>query len=144
MKANNYSLLNNRVITIAIILLGLVVLFGHGTSRASGQNETVVERRISASEAKRIMTDSANVIILDVRTEQEFRQSRIKNSVNFPVNEIKENASIVIPDKNALILVYCRSGGRSRTAANTLISIGYTNVYDFGGIQSWGYGTVRE
>jgi len=113
---------------------------GQGT-RASGQNGAP-ERRISATEAKQIMSDSASVVILDVRTEEEFRAKHIKNAVLLPVNEIKENAPSILPDKNALILVYCRSGRRSQTATQTLISMGYTNVYDFGGIETWGYETI--
>jgi rhodanese-related sulfurtransferase len=134
-----YSLLNNRTITIAMVLLVLLVLFGHCAN--SGQSEAI-ERRISSAEAKKIMDDSANVIILDVRTEEEYRAKHIENAVLLPVGEIKERAHIVIPDKNALILVHCRRGGRSKAATDTLISMGYTNVYDFGGIETWGYGTV--
>jgi len=101
-------------------------------------------RRISASEAKRIMDENTEVVILDVRNYSEFTQQRIKKAFLLPLNYIERDAESLLPDKSAIILVYCRRGNRSRTAANTLISMGYTNVYDFGGIEAWPYGTVRD
>ena len=77
--------------------------------------------------------------MLDVRTEQEFASSRIPGAILMPSNTIRAEARYVLKDKNALILVYCRSGNRSQTATQLLISLGYTNVYDMGGINSWPY-----
>jgi len=101
-------------------------------------------RRISPQEARSIMNENSNVVILDVRTEREFRENRIANSILLPFDEIEENAEILLPDKDAQILVYCRRGIRSRVAANMLISLGYTNVLDFGGLDAWSFGTVRN
>jgi len=101
-------------------------------------------RRISAQEAREIMNENPEVVILDVRTPQEFKESRIKNAISLPFTEIIENAEFVLPDKDVQILVYCRRGMRSRVAANKLISLGYTNVLDFGGLDDWNYEIERE
>jgi len=87
---------------------------------------------------------NSGAILLDVRTEAEFRAQRIPGSILLPVNEVEAKAAAMLPDKNALILVYCRSGNRSRAAATKLISLGYTNVYDFGGIIEWPYATEKN
>jgi len=89
-----------------------------------------------------MMTESDDYILLDVRTEEEYRDQRIDGSVLIPVDEISIRAEAELPDKDATILVYCRSGRRSASAAEELAALGYTNVYDFGGIQSWPYETV--
>ena len=92
-------------------------------------------RLISPQEARNIMNENSEVVILDVRTAQEFKENRIKNAISLPFTEIEERAATLLPDKDAQILVYCRRGVRSRVAANKLISLGYTNVLDFGGLQ---------
>lgn len=94
--------------------------------------------RISASEAREKMRDP-NVIILDVRTRREFETGRISGAILLPNFELRERAEFVLPDKNAEILVYCRSGVRSHDAAYELLALGYTNVCDFGGILDWPY-----
>lgn len=96
-------------------------------------------KKISAEDAKKII-DSENIIILDVRTPEEYNSGHIENAVLLPVTEIPDKAEEILPEKDAKILVYCRSGNRSETAARELINMGYTNVYDFGGIHSWPYG----
>lgn len=78
-----------------------------------------------------------DVIILDVRTQAEFAEGHIPNALLLPDNEIKQRAEELLPDKEQTILVYCRSGRRSELAAKELIQLGYTNVYDFGGILDW-------
>jgi len=106
------------------------------TSFEPEQTQKVGEyMKISAAEAQKMM--SGDVIILDVRTQEEYDSGHIKDAILLPYDEISIKAESVIPDKNAVILVYCRSGGRSRVAANELIDIGYTEVYDFGGVMSW-------
>ena len=101
-------------------------------------------RLISPQEARNIMTENSEVVILDVRTPQEFKESRIKNAISLPFTEINENAAIVLPDKDAQILVYCRRGMRSRIAANKLIYLGFTNVLDFGGLDDWSYEIEKD
>jgi len=85
------------------------------------------------------MQANPGAIILDVRTQQEYDNERIPGAILLPDYEVKDLAEEVIPNKNAVILVYCHGGTRSKSAANTLAAAGYTNVYDCGGISSWPY-----
>ena len=97
--------------------------------------------KISAEKAKKILDENSNALLLDVRRETEYKEKHITGAILFPVTEIKEKAAEKLPDKNALILVYCRSGVRSKDAANQLVSMGYVKVYDLGGIINWPYDT---
>ena len=106
------------------------------TDRAYGQNEL---RRIDQSRARAMMDANPDAIILDVRTQQEFDDERIPGAFLLPYDKTAEYAPQVLPDKDAVILVYCRSGRRSVIAGNDLVAMGYTNVYEFGGILSWPY-----
>jgi len=78
-----------------------------------------------------------DVIILDVRTQSEFNEGHIPNAILLPYNDIKDKAKIILLDMDQVILVYCRSGRRSELAAKDLIDMGFTSVYDFGGIIDW-------
>ena len=98
---------------------------------------------ITATKAKEIIDTVENVIILDVRTQEEFKQSRIPNSILIPNYEIASRAEKELPDKNAIILIYCRSGNRSASATKEMRAMGYTRVYDFGGIIDWPYETIK-
>jgi len=97
-------------------------------------------KKITAEEAKTLM-EKEEVIILDVRTEEEFADIRIEGAVLIPDYEIEALAEEMLPDKDATILVYCRTGRRSEEASRSLINMGYTRVYDFGGIVDWEYET---
>lgn len=101
-----------------------------------------VYQKISAVEAKAILDGDLPFILLDVRTEAEFLEKRIAGAILIPDDEIASRAEQELPEKDALILVYCRSGRRSAQAAAALASMGYTNVYDFGGILDWPYETT--
>jgi rhodanese-related sulfurtransferase len=101
-------------------------------------------RKISAEEAYQIMQNTDEYILLDVRTISEYNEEHIYSAVLIPDYEIENRAAAELPDKNALILIYCRSGRRSANAAKELIKLGYTKVYDFGGIIDWRYDTVRR
>ena len=92
-------------------------------------------KKISAVKAREMMGE--DVIILDVRTRSEFNEGHIPNAILLPYNEIKDKAETILPDINKTILVYCRTGRRSELAAKDLIDMGYTNVFDFGGIIDW-------
>ena len=89
------------------------------------------------------MDSTEDVIILDVREQNEYDEGHIANAILLPYTEIEDKAEKVLPDKEALILVYCRSGRRSKIAAESLAELGYTNVKEFGGIIDWKYGTVK-
>ena len=96
-------------------------------------------RQITGKEAKEMMDTLEDCIILDVRTEQEYKMGHIPGATLIPVEVITEKAPDRLTDKNAVILVYCRSGNRSKTASQALAEMGYVNVYEFGGINTWEY-----
>ena len=98
--------------------------------------------QITPAEAKEIMDEREDYIILDVRTQEEFDEAHIDGAILIPDYEIADKAESTLKDKNQLILVYCRSGRRSKLAANELVTLGYTNVKEFGGIIDWPYETV--
>lgn len=104
----------------------------------------VAYQKISAKEAKEMMEKGEYGVILDVRTLEEYNEGHIEGATLLPNDEIKEKAEITLYDKEEVILVYCRSGRRSESAAKELIEMGYTNVYDFGGIIDWSYEIVKE
>ena len=95
--------------------------------------------KISASKAKTMM-EEGGVIIVDVRTQAEYDEGHIANAILIPNETIGSTQPSLLPDKDAVILVYCRSGNRSKQAADKLVAMGYTKVYDFGGIIDWPYG----
>lgn len=101
-------------------------------------------RQINAEEAMEIMEKESGYIILDVRTSEEFQEKHIPNAINIPNETIGNGEMKELPDKDQLILVYCRSGNRSKQAAEKLVKLGYTNIVEFGGINSWTGDTVSE
>ena len=107
------------------------------------KGDATMYKQISAKEAYNIMGSEEDVIILDVREQDEFDEGHIPGALLLPYTEIIDRAEDVLPDKDKLILVYCRSGRRSKIAADSLVSLGYTNVMEFGGIIDWPYETVK-
>ncbi len=103
---------------------------------------TPTYHKITDKEAHDMMADSKAYTLLDVRTEEEFNESRIDGAMLIPFDELKDRAAAELTDKDARIFVYCRTGRRSEIAAKELVAMGYTNVYDFGGIVDWTYDTV--
>lgn len=99
--------------------------------------------QITQEEAKKIMDTQTDYVLLDTRTDEEFAQGHIEGAIMIPEYEITEKAESVIPDKDTLILVYCRSGRRSKIASMLLVELGYTNVKEFGGIIDWEYEIVK-
>lgn len=99
-------------------------------------------RQVTAEEAIALMEKESGYIILDVRTAQEYSEKHIPKAVNIPNESIGTEELPALPDKNQLILVYCRSGNRSKQASEKLAALGYTNVVEFGGINSWPGETV--
>lgn len=94
-------------------------------------------RQISIDDAVRIMREEKNYIILDVRRPDEYSEGHIPNAINIPNEEISASEIRELPDRAQLILVYCRSGRRSKEAAEKLVKLGYTNIVEFGGILDW-------
>jgi len=115
------------------------------TSELIQQNdpEFAEHYKITAEEAKEIMDSGGEYILLDVRTDAEYNEGHIEGAILIPDYEIKDRAESELPDKTSVILIYCRSGRRSANVAYELAAMGYTKVYDFGGIIDWGYGTVE-
>ena len=102
---------------------------------------TATYRSVSAQEAKELMETESDYVILDVREASEYAERHIPGAKLLPVGEIEDIAEVELPYKKPLILVYCRSGNRSKTAAEALAKLGYTNVVEFGGINDWPYET---
>lgn len=118
------------------VLLALLLMAGCG-----GGGKEASYRQISQEEAKKMM-DTQEVVILDVREQDEYDGGHIPGAVLLPVGTIDEDAAAaVIPEKDTTVLVYCRSGNRSKTASAALAELGYANVYEFGGIKTWPYET---
>ena len=99
---------------------------------------------ITPQEAKRIMDTCPDCTILDVRRPDEFEKGHIPGAINIPHTEISDRAQEVLKDKDALILVYCRSGRRSKFASQLLANMRYTNIMEFGGILDWPYEVVKD
>ena len=103
------------------------------------KGEKAMYEQITPEEAKKIMDSGEEHIILDTREQDEFDEGHIPNAILIAYTEIENKAIELIPDKDKLILVYCRSGRRSKIAAESLAKLGYTNVKEFGGIIDWPY-----
>lgn len=126
-----------RILPLFLLLL-LLTGCGGTASNASSENDY---QQISQEEAKEMM-DTQDVIILDVREQDEYDSGHIPGALLLPVGTIdEETAAEVIPEKDSTVLVYCRSGNRSKTASSALAELGYTNIYEFGGINTWPYET---
>lgn len=120
-----------------LLLFPLLLLLGE----CSGNMTDSSYQQITQEEAKEMM-DTQDVVILDVREQNEYDGGHIPGAVLLPVGTIDEAAAAeVIPDKDSTVLVYCRSGNRSKTASSKLAELGYTNIYEFGGINTWPYET---
>ena len=126
---------------LALMLLISLSLFGLNSCQGGGSTPTY--EQITPKEAKTIMDTETDYIIIDARTEEEFAEGHIENAILIPEYEIKDRAEKELPDKDALILVYCRSGRRSKIASEELVNLGYTNVKEFGGIIDWPYDVVK-
>ena len=119
------------------VFLAAILLVG-----CSVPKETASYRQISMDEAITMMEEESGYIILDVRTPEEFADKHIPGAVNIPNETIGTEEIPELPNKDQLILVYCRSGNRSKQASEKLADMGYTNVVEFGGINSWPGETV--
>lgn len=123
-----------------ILLFTMILAFsGCGTTP---QADSVGYQQITAEEAKAMIDELEDEIILDVREQEEYDEKHIPDAILLPVGMIDEDtAEGLIPEKDSVVLVYCRSGNRSKTASSALAELGYTQVYEFGGINDWPYET---
>ena len=118
-------------------LMALLLLAGCGA-----QSEESTYRQVNAEEADSMMEEESGYIILDVRTAQEYSEKHIPGAINIPNETIGTEDIPELPDKEQLILVYCRSGNRSKQASEKLVKLGYSNIVEFGGINDWTGETV--
>ena len=118
-------------------------LFGLCACGEENKTPTPSYEQISAEKAKEFMDTEKDYVILDARTQEEFNEGHIDGAIMIPEYEVSTRAEKELPDKDQLILVYCRSGRRSKIAAQALVDIGYTNVKEFGGIIDWPYEIVK-
>ena len=122
---------------VFFLLLAVMMLTACGQDKENDRGAVYVN--ITAEEAKQIMDSQEGYIILDVRTQEEYDEGHIPGAIVISHEEIAEKAEDVLTDKDQLILVYCRSGRRSKIAAEALVELGYTNIKEFGGIIDWPY-----
>ena len=127
-----------------LIIMILISLSLFGMTACDGENwKASTYEQITAEQAKTIMDTEKDYVIIDARTEEEFAEGHIENAILIPEYEIAERAEKELPDKEQLMLVYCRSGRRSKIASEELVKLGYTNVKEFGGIIDWPYDIVK-
>lgn len=126
-----------RIVILLMAVLTAVCLFG--CEEESDEVKVIEYEQINAEQAKQIMDSESGYIIIDARTLEEFNEGHIKGAILIPEYEISQRAESELLDKDQLILVYCRSGRRSKIASQALVDLGYTNVKEFGGIIDWPY-----
>ncbi len=148
MKLNIFLMEKTKLFVLLIISTLILILPGcnkksNGTQPTDESLDGYVQK-ITGAEAKKIMDEDKNVIIVDVRTLEEYQTGYISGATLIPLDEISNTAESKLTNKNATILVYCRSGRRSEIAAQNLFDLGYTNIYDFGGILDWNYDIVTK
>lgn len=122
-----------------LILILILILTGCSASKPEA-----AYKQLSASEAMDLMESEKDYIILDVRTIEEYNESHIPNAICIPNETIGTEKPSELPDKDQLIFVYCRSGNRSKQAAEKLVKLGYTNIIEIGGINDWPGEVVSE
>jgi rhodanese-related sulfurtransferase len=136
-----------KMITVLTILLAGALVFGGCREAPVGAEPTqetgAAYRTITPADAKALLEQDPAVKLVDVRTEEEHRQQRIDGSLLIPYDAIEQQAPELLPDREQTIVLYCRSGRRSEIAANALLRLGYTRVFDLGGIIDWPYETVQ-
>lgn len=121
------------------ILIAIYMVSRFIQKNGSGKRNHVM--RISAAEAQKILGSTENIVLIDVRTPEEYRQKHIPKSMSFPLDRLKNEAKKQFPDSSVPIITYCQTGRRSAMAAAILSRLGYQNIYDLGGILNWPYET---
>ena len=129
----------NKIIYIILIIAvigGSILLFNKKDNNINNEKEGTI-KYVSMDDIVQIMNENSNYIILDVRTIEEYNEGHIPNAICIPNETIGEAVVNKLPNKEQLILIYCRSGNRSKQAAQKLSKLGYTNLIEFGGIIDW-------
>lgn len=128
-------MIKRRLVSIAAALVFLLALSGCGAAEEEGS----VYMNINPEKAKEMMGNLEKFVLLDARSEEEFSGGHIPGAMVIPHDEIEERAEAELPEKDVPVFVYCRSGNRSKAAAKSLASLGYSEIYEFGGIIDWPY-----
>ncbi len=131
-----------KYISIIVIIVVIIIIVMYTNKGEQMKTNNLEYQKISQEQAKQMM-DNEDVIVVDVRENYEYEDGHIENSILLPLGQVESSAETVLPNKDAKILVYCRSGNRSRQASMILASLGYTNIYEFGGIMTWEYGITK-
>ena len=129
--------MKKMIVLMILFLMSLLLLAGCGA-----RQEESAYRQVTMEEAAAMMREESGYIILDVRTAEEYSEKHIPGAINIPNETIGTEDIPELPDKEQLILVYCRSGNRSKQASEKLVKLGYTNIVEFGGINDWAGETV--
>ena len=127
------KMIKRRIVSIIAALVFLIAISGCSSQEGS------VYMNINAEKAKEMMENLDEFVLLDARSEEEFSEGHIPGAIVIPYEEVSERAEAEIPEKDVPVFVYCRSGRRSKIAAEELVSLGYSEVYEFGGIIDWPY-----
>ena len=131
------------LLLLAISLIAFLVMGCSKQAAKTDGDKSSVYQKITPAVVKERLDKGEKLIIVDVRTKEEYDGGHIPNSLLIPYDEIEKKAPALLTDKNAAIIVYCRTGRRSEIAAKALIGMGYTNVADMGGISDWKYGLEK-
>lgn len=131
----------NKIFNLSILLAAMLMIGGCAAEESDVKQdaEQSAYTSITAEEAKKIMDEETGYLILDVRTKEEYDEGHIPDSVLLPNETIDDDVSDILPDKDQKILIYCRSGNRSKQASQKLADLGYTDLVEFGGIIDWQY-----
>lgn len=141
--------MSKKIILLALAIITVATVFAGCTQKTNTEQTEATQVNIGTyyqipqDEAKRIMDEESDYIIVDAREQSEYDEGHIKGAIVIPYTEIEQKAEEMLLDKEQLILVYCRSGRRSKIAAQSLANMGYTNVKEFGGIIDWQYGIEK-
>ena len=133
-----------RIIAILIILVMVIASGCGGDRQPAAEDQTPQYSRISQEEAVKMMGEETGYLIVDVRRPDEYAEGHIPDAINVPNEEIADEMPEALPDKDQMLFLYCRTGRRSKEAASKLAGMGYTNVYEFGGINDWKGKVVTE
>ena len=133
----------SKILIIALIIISLLLFVSMRNSKTVLGGQPAPYRRVSANEALELMQENPQAVIVDVRTPAEYESGHIQRAINIPNETISKQPLKQLPDYDATILVYCRSGARSAQASRKLLTLGYTNVIDFGGVINWPLPLVR-
>lgn len=142
MDKNNCKTTNsNKMLTLLAVIATFILVM---VTAAGCSSNGPTYKQISQDEAMQMMQDETDYLIVDVRRPDEFAEAHIAGAINVPNEGITDEMPEELPDTDQILLIYCRTGNRSKEASRKLADIGYSNVYEFGGIETWKGEIVTE